>query len=567
MIVVGIFLQLAIIQTANSQDFILGVDLSGVNQLEDCGVNYYDADGLDTDPYILLAGLGANLVRLRLWYNPEWSGYSDFADIMRSFQRAKEAGMEVMIDFHYSDFWADPSRQWRPEAWNGISDTGVLGDSLYSYTYRTLKRLASEGLVPGIVQLGNEINGNILIERTTEALDESSPGMYPVNWSRQIPLLKRAFEAVSSVNAEEAVNIQTLIHIAQPEHADWWFKEAVAAGLKDYDIIGISYYPQWSEFGVREVGRFIQSLKATYGKEVMIVETGMPWTTAYNDQAGNILGSGSLLDEYGDSFSMEMQQDFMTDLCYLVKAGGGAGVIYWEPAWVSSGCKTFWGSGSPYENATLFDFSNKLHKGAHYLSWNYNEMPPALEDQQVLFSVDMSEAYNVESAFITGDFTGESWRFEEMTRLGNDIYTLETAIPGRSSGAFIFYSKDSWDDNYRETVPAECAQLWGTHRRYVIRDTSNNYSYMWSGCEGIVSVDLKEDGPSISFNNSSGIITMPGELQIDKISICNGIGTVIYRSDGEDREINVSSFPAGTYFLSFQSGNQLNTFPFVKASE
>jgi len=147
------------------QDYYLGLDLSYVNELEDCGTIYFDQNGSEADLYQLLMDNGANIVRLRLWHNPEWTGYSNFEDVKKSIARAKEANMAVLLDFHYSDFWADPSRQWRPAAWNNIDDDGILGDSVYQYTYNTLKVLADEGLLPEIVQIGNEINGNILIER------------------------------------------------------------------------------------------------------------------------------------------------------------------------------------------------------------------------------------------------------------------------------------------------------------------------------------------------------------------------------------------------------------------
>jgi len=206
----------------NAQDFYLGVDLSYVNELEDCGTAYFTMDGVETDPYELLADKGANIVRLRLWHNPQWTEYSNLTDVKISIQRAKEQGMEVMLDLHYSDFWADPSRQWRPEAWKGIDDISILGDSVYEYTYKTLKHLLDAGLDPAIVQVGNEINGNILIERTTENIDDSSPGMYPLDWPRQVSLLHRGIDAINEINATYDKAIKSLVHIAQPENTEWW---------------------------------------------------------------------------------------------------------------------------------------------------------------------------------------------------------------------------------------------------------------------------------------------------------------------------------------------------------
>jgi arabinogalactan endo-1,4-beta-galactosidase len=117
-----------------SQEFYLGVDLSYVNELQDSGVKYFSADAVETDPFELLANKGANLVRLRLWHNPEWTNYSNLNDVKKSIARAKANGQAVLLDFHYSDFWVDPSRQWRPAAWNSITDDAVLGESVFNYT-------------------------------------------------------------------------------------------------------------------------------------------------------------------------------------------------------------------------------------------------------------------------------------------------------------------------------------------------------------------------------------------------------------------------------------------------
>jgi arabinogalactan endo-1,4-beta-galactosidase len=254
-----------------SQEFYLGVDLSYVNELQDSGVKYFSADAVETDPFELLANKGANLVRLRLWHNPEWTNYSNLNDVKKSIARAKANGQAVLLDFHYSDFWVDPSRQWRPAAWNSITDDAVLGDSVFNYTYTVLKTLADEGLLPELVQIGNETNGNIQIKRNNEDIDDGSPGNYPINWSRQVALFHKGIESVQQINIELSSQIKTVIHIAQPENAIWWFNDAVANGLTGFDIIGLSYYPQWSDLNLREVGEHIKILKETYNKDVMVV--------------------------------------------------------------------------------------------------------------------------------------------------------------------------------------------------------------------------------------------------------------------------------------------------------
>jgi hypothetical protein len=144
-----------------AKPLLLGADLSYVNEVEDAGA-VYRRSGVQVDPYKLFADSGCRVVRLRLWHTPSINAYSGLSDVQRSIRRAKAAGMQVLLDFHYSDFWADPGRQDIPAAWKDITDRNILGDSLYGYTYRTLMTLHREGLLPEMVQTGNEINGEIL---------------------------------------------------------------------------------------------------------------------------------------------------------------------------------------------------------------------------------------------------------------------------------------------------------------------------------------------------------------------------------------------------------------------
>ena len=553
------------LQDSIAQDKYLGVDLSYVNELEDCGVVYYDAEGVARDPYELLAEKGANLVRLRLWHSPEWTNYSNFLDVRKAISRSRASGMAVMLDFHYSDFWADPSRQWRPAAWNDVSDDSVLGDSLYQYTYNTLKALADENLLPEIVQIGNETNGNILIKRTTQAIDGSSPGMFPINWSRMVSLLHSGISAVNQINTDLGANVKTLIHIAQPENALWWFKDAVANGLSGFDIIGISYYPQWSDYNVREMTSALQTLKNDYSKEVMIVETGYPWTTGGNDGAGNVLGSSSRLAEYGNQISREVQRDFLTEMCYLSFDKGATAVVYWEPAWVSSSCKTYWGTGSHYENATMFDFDNRLHTGSDYLGYDYSIIPPALENQDVSFIVNMYGEETANGVFITGDFTGKEWKFISMENTGNSMYRLDTLIPGRTIGAYIFYNKNEWNNLYRETVPESCAEQWGTHRQYIITNKSETYQFAWESCtsnpSGVTSIEA-----------IPGIYPVPADsqLRIDirepilnvRVSGINGhTGEVGFEQGGA---IDIHALLPGIYVLCITTDSATYNYRFIK---
>ncbi|WP_224483834.1 glycoside hydrolase family 53 protein [Robertkochia aurantiaca] len=341
--------------------FYFGADLSYVNEMEDCGAIYYDHGGNRTDPYQLFSESGANLVRLRLWHSPLWTDYSTLTDVKKSIRRAKKNGMRVILDFHYSDDWADPKKQEIPAAWkNQLNNTESLGYLLYQYTFDTLEDLKKDRLLPDIVQIGNEINGPIL--REGEAYDS-------INWTRNSFLLNRGIQAVRDFKKKSGRNIEIMLHIAQPENALNWFAKAHQNKVTDYDWIGVSYYPIWSEYSLDNLNKPLEELRSKYRKKLMIVETAYPFTLENADQADNILGKKALIEKY--PATQEGQLNYLLRLTEIIRKSGGSGLVYWEPAWVSTACKTRWGTGSHWDNATLFDHENKPTLG---LSFYYNSL-------------------------------------------------------------------------------------------------------------------------------------------------------------------------------------------------
>ena len=356
-----------------AQDIWRGVDLSYVNELEDCGA-VYRYEGEVADPYAIFAGKGANVVRLRLWHTPDWTEYSTLPDVTRSIRRAKQHDMAVLLDFHYSDDWADPGNQIIPAAWRTAKTTEELAQRLYDYTYETLMTLDEQGLLPEYVQVGNEINTEMLL---TEEIAEHTP----INWERNVVLLNAGISAVRQVSDDSGKTIGLMLHVAQPENVGPWVDAAAEAGILDIDIIGVSYYAKWSKMPFNLVEEAIRRLHHRYGKDVVVVETAYPWTLRYNDQAHNILGADSLIDGY--PATQDGQRRLLIDLTSAVLRGGGLGVVYWEPAWVSSDCKTRWGQGSHWENASLFDFRHvNLHKGADFLSHDYSNEVESAQDSK-----------------------------------------------------------------------------------------------------------------------------------------------------------------------------------------
>ncbi len=338
--------------------FFFGVDLSYVNEMDDCGA-VYRVHGEVRDAFEIFAEYGASLVRARLWHNPDWTDYSTLADVKRTFQRAVNAGMATLLDFHYSDNWADPRRQEIPAAWEQIKDAGQLAEAVYQYTYNALFDLYHDDLTPSFVQIGNETNSGLL-KHEGEDLD----------WGYAEPLFNAGIRAVRDFARETSTNPQVILHIAQPENAGWWFTEAETVGLTDFDVIGISYYPQWSTFSIADMGAQVSYLRQRFGKNVMVVETAYAWTRdSVNETADNILNQG--IRGYG--FTPEGQRRFMIDLTQSLISNGASGVVYWEPGWVSTQCSTRWGQGSHWENATLFDFhnGNEVLEGIDFLNHDY----------------------------------------------------------------------------------------------------------------------------------------------------------------------------------------------------
>jgi len=345
------------------QIFCRGVDLSYVNEIEDFGGKFY-SEGSQIDPFQVLRESGANIVRVRLWYDPQWlvlitggKMYSDLPDVENTIRRAKEAGMAVCLDLHYSDTWADPDYQETPLAWQG-TDLSGLRDSVYQYTFRVLTYFKSQGLTPEMVQIGNETNTGMLFP-----LGEVSKG----GWSAFGLLLNAGIRAVRDFSAGSDSKPWIVLHVAQFQNARWWIDQVVNnANVTDFDVLGISHYCKWSTINnFSQISILISDIIHTYNKKVMVMETAYPWTTANADQYPNIFGSGDSLKGY--PLTPEGQLLYMNDLTQAVKNGGGKGVFYWEPAWITSAMPDKWGTGSSWDNVTLFDSGGNVLPSVKFL--------------------------------------------------------------------------------------------------------------------------------------------------------------------------------------------------------
>jgi arabinogalactan endo-1,4-beta-galactosidase len=347
--------------------FVMGGDLSYTNQVQDFGGVYMDSSKVK-DPFLLCKDRGMNLVRVRLWHTPTWVAainngtlYSDIADVAKTIKRAKDAGMTINLDLHYSDTWADPSKQDLPKAWEGLP-LSILKDSVYQYTLSVLNYLKTRNLTPEMIQIGNENNSGMCWP-TGKIVNN--------NFQPFADLLKMGIKAVRDFSATSSIKPQIIIHQAQLQSAEWWADGVInKGGVTDFDVLGLSHYYQWSTVNaMADIGTIIKTLKTKYGKKVMIVETAYSWTNANADTYNNIMSDPTKTPQY--PFTPDGQLNYMKDLTQTVITAGGSGIMYWEPGWITSNLKDAWGKGSSWENNALFDFSGNALKGFDFMTFAY----------------------------------------------------------------------------------------------------------------------------------------------------------------------------------------------------
>lgn len=314
-------------QSTGAFAFSNGADVSWLPQMETSGYKFYDVDGTAKDCLQLLKDRGINTIRLRVWVNPSTdikNGHCSPAETVVMAVRAQNLGMRIMIDFHYSDTWADPGHQAKPAAW-ATHTFAQLQDDVYNHTYAVLNLLKTAGVTPEWVQVGNEIPGGMLFP------DGSNTGN---NFVKLTQLLNKGYDATKAISTA----IKVIIHIDQGNDnaRSRWFYDGLKAQSIKYDVIGLSYYPYWLgsnphpdyTASIVALGNNLKDMASRYGKEVMIVEVGGDYTLVQNTK------------------------DMLTATINAVKAvpnNKGLGVVYWEPegakswsgyqlsAWLSNG--------------------------------------------------------------------------------------------------------------------------------------------------------------------------------------------------------------------------------------
>jgi arabinogalactan endo-1,4-beta-galactosidase len=329
--------------------FIRGVDISFTPQIEDLG-GKYKLNGVEKDVLDIFKQNGANYIRLRLWHTPT-NGYCGLAQTLAYATRVKAKGFKLLLDFHYSDWWADPGKQNKPAAWAGIS-FAALRESVYTYTRNVIAAMKSQNTLPDMVQIGNEITSGMLWN------DGRVGGSYdtPQQWAKLGDLVKEGIRGAREAAADTSMKI--MIHIdrgGDNNGARWFFDRLNVQGVQ-FDVIGLSYYPWWHG-SLTQMRNNLNSLASLYNKDIILAETAFPWTTQSLNDGMNIAVSADSLRKNtpGYSKSPQSQKAFLSTITKILKETSnnkGIGFFYWEPAYISVPP-----IGSSWEHLTTFDFS------------------------------------------------------------------------------------------------------------------------------------------------------------------------------------------------------------------
>jgi len=280
---------------------VKGADVSWTSEIEAYGHKYTNRSGVKKDIFAIMKEQGMTAARFRVWVNPSQGWYNGTQEVVAKAQRAKAAGFSVMIDFHYSDSWADPGKQTKPAAWSGYTFQQLM-DAVWNSTRYTLQALKDVGVTPVWVQMGNETNNGMLWND-----GKANPNMKNYAW-----LTNTGYNATKSIFP----NAQVIVHLANCwDNANFrWIFDGLKANGAQWDIIGASNYPttksgtSWQTVNSMCLSN-LNDMVSRYGKGVMITEIGVPWD---NSSAQTIV------------------KDMVTKVGQ-VSGGKGLGIFYWEP--------------------------------------------------------------------------------------------------------------------------------------------------------------------------------------------------------------------------------------------
>ncbi len=311
-----------------TDSFIRGADVSTYLSQKESGVTYKDFDGnelSDAGFFKLLAESGVNCIRIRVWNDPKdkngvtyGGGHNDLDTAVKIGKLAASAGLPVMIDFHYSDFWADPSKQKAPKEWAHLTFDNKK-KALFDFTKSSLKALFDEGVNVTMVQVGNEINNGMAGETDRLRVNE---------------LLAQGSAAVREASKEAGKDVKVVLHYTNAlENSVIDIANGLKSANVDYDVFGLSFYTFWHGTPAQLTER-VKTLKELTGKDVMVVETSYAYTDSDGDGNANTVSSEASGISLDYDISVQGQANEVRDVMQAVKNADGSGVFYWEPAWI-----------------------------------------------------------------------------------------------------------------------------------------------------------------------------------------------------------------------------------------
>lgn len=316
--------------------FVKGMDLSTLLELERCGAKYYD-NGEERDLLAIMKSYDVDTIRIRLWNDP-WSetgesygaGENDLKTSLEIAKRVTAAGFGVLLNFHYSDFWADPGKQIKPKAWADY-DVKELEQAVYDYTLESMRTFLDAGVNITMVQVGNELSNGLLWPE----------GKVP-NYDNIATFVNAGIRAVRKADAA----IPVMIHLDNGGNNALyreWFDNFTKRG-EDFEIIGLSYYPFWHG-SLQMLNDNMNDIAERYGKDLVIAEVSMGYTMEdyknyeklSDEERKGYATRPALVEKIEYPMTKQGQYDFMEDFLNRIshiKGGKGKGFFYWEPAWI-----------------------------------------------------------------------------------------------------------------------------------------------------------------------------------------------------------------------------------------
>lgn len=335
---------------------IRGADISSLKKSEDLGGVYFDHNGKARDALSILHDHGLNFARLRVWVNSP-DGYHGKNQLLEMARRCKNYSIGLLVDFHYSDVWADPGKQFKPQSWEELDFEG-LKSAVYAHTFEVCSALVQQGTPPAIVQIGNEINNGML---WPEGKNEKS-------FDNLIALLNEGIRAVH----ESSPLTKIMLHVAEGGNNKlfrWWFDSAIAAGIC-FDLIGVSYYAYWHG-PLSDLKENLHDISKRYQKEIILVETAYPFTLENDDETENIFPSPPdqaypALPVKGYPPTPDGQKKNLEDILNVIRSipeQRGLGFFWWDATWTAvlgnGWDPTHPELGNNWENQALFDYSHR----------------------------------------------------------------------------------------------------------------------------------------------------------------------------------------------------------------